>query len=132
MIKTMFGRIAPALVLLGSVSPVLAGEVGVTNSWSSGWREGHGVSDLKVYSVRQEDGASHTSAFKLELGSLPSSAGQVKAAVVNGDSFGFYFAGAKGTESREYSVTTKTDFTEATKFSFGTSTHSHSVSAFAN
>ncbi len=132
MIKSMFSRIAPALVLLSSVSPALAGEVGVTNSWSSGWRHGHGVSELKVNSVRQEYGESHTSAFKLELGRLDSGLGEVKAAVYNGEPFGFYFAGAQGTDRRHYSETSNTSFNEATNFSFGTSSHSHSVSAFAN
>ncbi len=132
MIKTMFGRITPALVLLGTISPVLAGEVGVTNSWSSGWRHGSGVSDLKVNSNRQEYGESHSSAFKLELGELPSSTSEAKAAVGKADSSGYYFAGAGGTDSRHYSETTNTQFNEASKFSFGSSTNSHSVSTFAN
>jgi hypothetical protein len=132
MIKTMFRRIAPALVLLGSVSPALAGEVGVTNSWSSGWREGHGVSNLKVNSTRHEFGESHTSAFKLELGRLESGSGEFKAAVYNGEPFGFYFAGSQGTDRRHYSETSETSFTEGTRFGFGTSSNSHSVSAFSN
>jgi hypothetical protein len=121
MINTLFGRIAPAVLLLSAFSPALAGEVGVTNSWSHGLRTGSGTSQTTVRSQRQESGSATNSAFKVEHGVLQPSSG-----------LGTYFAGAYSTGSSKYSESQSAKYSENSKFNFSDENGSHSVSAFSN
>lgn len=125
MINPLFGRIAPAVLLLTAISPALAGEVGVTNSFSHSVREGTGTSQTQVISLRLESGNATNSAFKAEAGLLPPASGQ-------GSSTGVYFATANSTGSSSYFEARTATFSDNTKYSFSDTSGSHSVSSFAN
>lgn len=125
-IKNLIGRVAPAaLLLIGAVSPALAGEVGVTNSWGSSHRLGVGSYHLSTVSNRHESGGVYSSAFKTEFGLLPPLEGQHKPS-------GLYTATASATSFMSYREDTKTNFRENGKFVFGSTNFSHTVSAFGN
>jgi hypothetical protein len=125
MITKVFTRMAPALLIFVSVSPTLAGEVGVSNSWSSSARHGTGQSWGDMKSSRQENGHTTTFAAKFEVGSLP----PTNESIVGQGSY-FAVSGAKG--SSAYSQFTTTSFGESRHFGFTDTSNSHSVSSFAN
>jgi hypothetical protein len=121
MINTLFGRIVPAVLLLTAVSPALAGEVGVTNSFSNSTKLGTGTRQLNVISVRTETGNATNTAFKAEVGQLPPASGT-----------GTYFATASATGSSNYNEFGVTTFSDSSVYAFTDTSGSHSVSSFAN
>jgi hypothetical protein len=125
MITKVFGRIAPALLFLVTVTPSLAGEVGVSNSWSTSVRHGKGQSWGEMKSTRQEDGTTTKSATKSEKGIALKFEGVPV-------SFGTYKAVSEASDSSKYSESTTTSFGESRDFDFTDTSSSHSVSAFAN
>lgn len=125
MINTMFSRLAPAVLLLAVVSPALAGEVGVTNSFSHSAREGKGTSVTQVLSLRLETGNATNSAFKAEVGQLPPASPQ-------GPSSGTYFATSSASGSSNYAETRIGTCRDSKKYDFSDASGSHTVSSFAN
>lgn len=125
MINTMFSRLAPAVLLLTVISPALAGEVGVTNSFSRSTRQGTGTSELNVFAVRTETGGAVNAASKTEVGLVPPVTGTTP-------NIGIYAATASGAGFSNYTEIRTTNFNDKSNYNFTDLSGSHSVSSFAN
>lgn len=132
-----------AFALTAPVSAV-AGEIGVSNSWSSGFREGTGSTVTDFTSTTQINETATYGAFKIEGGA--SAIDNIAPATGNGNGKGNgnglavaapqapsfeYLAGSWGEGSRTMTQDSTAQGTSTETYSFGSNNFSHSVSVFA-